>query len=99
MSNEAKFTPEPWKLRKSGDGKRIRISAPGDGYHRLSCDIDGDDCDSDTAMANARLLLAAPKMYAALKQFVAECDSAPSADKAPMMAREALDTVEGKVSQ
>ncbi len=62
-----KFTPEPWgKLQVSGDRKTISIRNDHDGWHRLEVDVDSDDCDFDTAMANARLIAAAPDLFNAL---------------------------------
>lgn len=63
----SKHTPAPWSLRKSGDGKAIWIDNQGDGWHRMSCEVDSDDCDYDTAMANALLIAAAPDLLAACK--------------------------------
>ena len=54
------------------------------------------DTEHEWLAANARLIAAAPDLLEALKQFVAECDSAPSADKAPYMARKAIAKAEGK---
>jgi hypothetical protein len=70
MSDEKpKFTKGTWGDPKpSGDRKRIFIEQDGDGWHSLRVEVDSDDCDYDTAMANANLIVAAPNMYAALKE-------------------------------
>lgn len=64
--SEAKYTPGPWgEPKKSGDGKRIFIEQDADGWHSLRVEVDSDDCDSDTAMANAKLIVAAPDLLEA----------------------------------
>lgn len=78
----AKHTPGPWKhIRRTGDGKRIRVESHLDGtWERMTCDVDSDDCCSDTAMANARLIAAAPDLlqacinYAHGKKDARECE-------------------------
>lgn len=66
------FTPGPWPApEKTGDGKRILIEKYGpnnDNWNRLSVEVDSDDCDSDTAMANALLITAAPDLLEACKE-------------------------------
>ena len=62
-----KHTPGPWSLLKSsGDGKRQYVtSSCGDYFLDLRCEVDSDDRDYDTAIANARLIAAAPDLLAA----------------------------------
>jgi hypothetical protein len=73
----AGHTPGPWpQPTRSGDGKFISIEKWGpdrDNWHRLAVEIDSDDCDSDTAMANARLIAAAPDLLAALQATRSYC--------------------------
>jgi len=67
----AKHTPGPWEIEPYKDwDKEITVSANGDGWHRLGCMVDCDDCDTETAKANARLIAAAPKLLEALKAIV-----------------------------
>ena len=62
-------TPRPWNMQKREPGdKTIFVSQPADGYHRLRAEIDCDDCDTETAEANARLIAAAPELYEACKK-------------------------------
>lgn len=65
---EPKFTPAPWTLHHGGDRKRITITAPGadnQGYWTgLDCEVDSDDKDQDTAIANGQLICAAPMLFA-----------------------------------
>lgn len=72
MPQPETYTPGPWKMtkRKAGD-KRIFIDAKGDGYALLRCEVDCDDCDTPTAIANARLIAAAPDLLAACKAITA----------------------------
>lgn len=60
------FTPGEWTQCPvhAGD-KVIRIEAPGDGFALLYCEVSRDDCCPDTAAANARLIAAAPDLFAA----------------------------------
>jgi hypothetical protein len=65
----AEYTAGPWsEPERSGDGKVIVIEkyGPGnDNWKRLRVEVDSDDCDSATAMANARLIWAAPDLLEA----------------------------------
>lgn len=70
----AKATSGEWSLRKSGDGKAIWIDNPGDGWHRLSVEVDSDDCDSDTAMANALFIVNAPTDIDTLLALLADAE-------------------------
>ncbi len=76
-TNETKFTPGPWNLTAPVPGdKEIFIEQHGDGWARLSCAVTRDDCDTDTALANARLVAAAPDLHAALAACVATMETA-----------------------
>ena len=46
--------------------KDIFIEAHGDGWERMFCAVTRDDCDRDVALANAKLVAAAPEMLDAL---------------------------------
>ena len=60
----SRHTPAPWKIEPDrGDCKVIAISNPGDGWERLYVEVDSDDCDRETARANARLIAAAPMQH------------------------------------
>lgn len=65
----SKHTPGPWKhVGQTGDGKRQLVeSANDDSWERCSAEIDSDDCDHDMAIANARLIAAAPELLDALE--------------------------------
>ena len=64
-------TPGPWNMQKREPGdKTIFVSQPADGYHRLRAEIDCDDCDTETAEANARLIAAAPELLEACKLLI-----------------------------
>ena len=73
---KADFTPGPWKMseREPGD-KEIFVEAAGDGWHLLRATVDCDDCDTETAIANARLIAAAPALYEALRESAAAIES------------------------
>jgi len=69
---EAQHTPGPWPLSETGDGKRYVIgeglvSGP-KGYE--VAEVYSDDCDPAEAIANARLIAAAPDLLAALERLV-----------------------------
>lgn len=74
----AQFTPGPWVIdpRHYWD-KQIGIRQDADGWHRLYCEVDRDDCDRDTAEANARLIAAAPALLEALDFMVNVSRSTP----------------------
>lgn len=62
----AGHTPGPWNYDQTGDGKRIcvgigLVDGP-NGYD--VAEVYSDDCDSDEALANARLIAAAPELLA-----------------------------------
>lgn len=65
----AAHTPGPWIIdpRHYWD-KGIGIRQDADGWHRLYCEVDRDDCDRDTAEANARLIASAPALLEALEE-------------------------------
>lgn len=56
-----KATPGPWIMDpiRSGD-KKIYINQPGDSWERLEATVSRDDCDSEMALWNAKLIAAAP---------------------------------------
>ncbi len=66
-------TPGPWRIGYTGDRKRILIegSCP-DYFFNLSCAVDCDDADQETAEANARLIAAAPELLSAAEA-IHEC--------------------------
>lgn len=69
----SKHTPGPWKITgETGDGKRIYVESDMERDNRECprCEVDSDDCDSDMAMANARLIAAAPDLLAACEAAV-----------------------------
>lgn len=59
MKAETKFTPAPWEVDIYGD-----VQANGDDVARLAGDYS-----EEVNASNARLIAAAPDMYAALKPF------------------------------
>jgi hypothetical protein len=68
--SERKWTPGPWPIDKTGDGKRIIV---GVGLVDGPCGYDlaeiyADDCDPVEAHANAHLIAAAPDLYEALEE-------------------------------
>ncbi|QPQ55567.1 hypothetical protein IC614_02905 [Allosphingosinicella flava] len=74
----AQFTPGPWPVKRSGDGKRYIV---GDGLvegpHGYEvAEVYSDDCDPDEAKANAHLIASAPELVDAcedsLKTLTAE---------------------------
>lgn len=105
MTDEkVEFTPGPWKVFKSADGRIVGIGREGTGEGvtdpRFQLWGDGDERD-----ANAFLIAAAPDMYAALKglierewQHAEETGQAPPASIAAGLAtaRAALSKAEGK---
>lgn len=65
--SKPKHTQGPWDAPEmSPDGKRIIVTGGSDEWERMGCEIDSDDCCSETAMANARLIAAAPELLDAL---------------------------------
>jgi len=65
----AGHTPGPWPFERTGDGKRYVVGEGlVEGPHGYEvAEVYSDDCDPDEALANARLIAAAPDMLAALK--------------------------------
>ena len=57
MIDVTKLTPAPWimEARQPGD-KRILIEQRHDSWHRFMCEVDCDDCDTETAIANAQFI-------------------------------------------
>ena len=81
-------TPGPWKITgKTGDGKRIFVESDmeRDSWECLQCEVDSDDCDSDMAMANARLIAAATDLLAACKAALQELGTIDHACSLGMM--------------
>ena len=48
-----------------------------------TCDVDYDDCDPDTAIANARLIAASPCVLKALERLLAVCEMTTFSDAYP----------------
>lgn len=67
-----RHTPGPWPyIHKTGDGKRIIVKSHLDGtWDRMTCEVDSDDCCSETAMLNARLIQAAPELLDLCKELL-----------------------------
>lgn len=60
-----KFTPGPWPMKNTGDGKRIIIGeglVEGPNGYEVA-EVYSDDCPREVAEANARLIAAAPDLY------------------------------------
>ena len=65
---EAKFTPGPWCISgKTGAGLRIFVESDlkKDNWDCCRVEVISDDCNYEMAEANARLIAAAPDLYAA----------------------------------
>ncbi len=74
--SDAKFTPGPWTLTEPvGGDKVLRIESNGDRWKRLYCEVDKDDCCTETAIANANLIAAAPELLEALEMLSEMCDA------------------------
>jgi hypothetical protein len=68
MVMETKFTPGPWHAVETGDGSKPRywiVQDPATWVNRVAAVPDYDHCD---AVANARLIAAAPDLLAALEE-------------------------------
>lgn len=77
-------TPGPWIIDpESHWDKEIVIRQDADSWHRLRCDVDYDDCDPDTAIANARLIAASPCVLKALERLLAVCEVTTFSDAYP----------------
>jgi hypothetical protein len=77
-----KHTPGPWKASKDLKRYWIESSTPKVlGGHAVA-EVTDDDCDSDEAQANARLIAAAPDLLAALKQVLKHVED-PTVDRVP----------------
>lgn len=80
---ETKHTPGPWIMEPRQPGqKTIRITSPGtnDYFVTLHCEIDCDDVDHDVAIANAKLIAAAPDLAEACRKVLEfhDADCAPA---------------------
>lgn len=69
----AQHTPGPWDYDQTGDDKRIcvgigLVEGP-NGYD--VAEVYSDDCDHDEALANARLIAAAPDLLDAVRELEA----------------------------
>ena len=67
-TNVATHTPGPWTYKgKSGDGKRqfVESDMKRDSWDCCRVEVDSDDCNYDMAVANARLIAAAPDLLSA----------------------------------
>jgi hypothetical protein len=88
MSN--KHTPGPW-VALCDDGRKKRrptaMVAAQDSSMRLSIDCYASGLDHEQSMANARLIAAAPELYAACAEFVrkVECGQAQSTESYAQM--------------
>lgn len=77
---EQAWTPGPWPLTRSGDGKRYVVgdglveADPGKANGYEIAEVYSDDCDGDLAEANARLISAAPELYEALEAEFADLE-------------------------
>ena len=66
-----KFTPGPWAAHCGRDFSAVYTN---DGIEVCYCDTQCEDDDEGTVAANARLIAAAPEMYALLERFAAWYD-------------------------
>ena len=67
-------TPGPWTL--ADNRHAVVIESNANDFRGLSCEVDKDDYDHATAMANAHLIAAAPDLLAALIGVVRVADRA-----------------------
>jgi hypothetical protein len=72
-AKKVEFTSGPWPMQpvRRGD-KEIFIDADGDGWNRLGCEVTRDDCDTETALANARLIVASPDGHELISRAVSD---------------------------
>lgn len=67
-------TKGPWPIEQTGDGKRYLIGnglVEGPNGYEVA-EVYSDDCDPDEALANAKLIAAAPELLEAVKALLAE---------------------------
>lgn len=79
----AGFTAGPWPITETGDGKRFVIGeglVEGPNGYEVA-EVYSDDCDFVVARANARLIAAAPDLYAALKEMCIQFGGLPAGDE------------------
>lgn len=66
-TEEVKFTPGPWGVERCEVSERYHIDAGGYPYGTLVCEVEEKPREGD-AKANAKLIAAAPDLFAALAQ-------------------------------
>jgi hypothetical protein len=104
--SETKFTPGPWYVKKCGsqdEGEACRISTDPhshDSYEGIAFDGSYNECHHVMTEVNARLIAAAPDLYASVKalaDFIDPDMSPPRIDKRELLnkARAALAKVDG----
>ncbi len=78
------WTPGPWPIEKTGDGKRILVGVGLiDGPRGYDvAEVYSDDCDWDEAEANAHLIAAAPELADATARLIAAFDELRSVTNA-----------------
>ena len=78
----AQHTRGPWPIKPTGDGKRIIVGeglVEGPNGYEVA-EVYSDDCDRDEAMANARLIGAAPDLLDLAYQYRNDMRYPPAAD-------------------
>lgn len=94
------FTPGPWKLNKSRDGKKIVIKGNSSDYFiDLTCLVDSDDKDQETAQANAYLIVAAPELLAFAKTILKRYDDNPEQSLNSTITQHEISTLRQLVSE
>jgi hypothetical protein len=99
--NMTQHTPGPWTVHEVPEYLQTdfhyHIHGPGNGYF-TPCSIYGDGIkNKGTALANARLIAAAPVMLEALKGLVAEAAKHPAVEYKPL--RGALKVIQAAITQ
>jgi hypothetical protein len=94
MSNEARFTPGPWKSDRAGSPNAFIVTAK-DGQHDVAVVR---DIGNENNAANAALIAAAPDLYAALMAYrgVKQCGHAFTCICADDLAKAALAKARGE---
>ena len=78
----AQHTRGPWPIKPTGDGKRIIVGeglVEGPNGYEVA-EVYSDDCDRDEAMANARLIAAAPDLLELARQYLNDMRHPPAPD-------------------